>query len=982
MGDSGANNRRSWSPSPRWDDDEDADFQLALKLSAELNGELGGHAEAAAAAAKRQAQYDDDFDLTVDMQFNDRGSRANNRIFTRYPGANASSSTPVKQTAIPGPKVTITEPENAARCTFKSFADFQKYIKEIKCSECGAYFFEHQADAEQLFKRWYDGTRGPSSFLKCNKCGTSSCIVCPSTASSRRSMALAGDKSVSWCCNDGRLILIWVLLCGFDISYCETKARLAKETNAANNADAPKQTSKSPSKPEGKGKGKAKAAASAQHRGIGYGGSDNYSGYMYNDDSDAEDSDMLLDADYSHFLEGFKKKSSRFETKGAGRTISDAKSQGFEAQQAIDKLATTVLGLLRYLLPSPNRENSFDRDPPVIVPDILSKSKILDYCTELLRNDSLDDAFLRKVAYDAALDFVRVIARNHITANLTIFSGRLLQPEQCNLLTQTYHDIEVMPTGTGPSVVSSLRELSKLSELLLKNAAHHEKVYKGGNDLELLSLCRKISNLWMDISACIARPDAEDLNHVTQNTLTVEAAAIKDVDDDQICASHAFADRAKAQFRSAPGRFKRLVSEINVLKTSLPPNIFVRHGESRLDVMKCAIIGPADTPYENGIFEFDVYCTAEYPNVPPQVSFKGTAGGRVGINPNLYADGKVCLSLLGTWQGEPWKPGQSTLLQVLVSLQAMVFCEEPWYNEPGREHGYGKDDSKSASDSYNRGLREHTVRLALLGWLEKPPQIWEDVVQQHFRANADKILRTVIEWHKQSKPSRHRFKEWHTFSCESGYNTLLPALHEHLQKYGATVALPDLPKEDTEPQPKRPRVEGSDSANGPSPGAQGPSELYADYYKDAFDYTFDEDSYDTQSYFPGTSAASDLFQGHHQSRGGYRGRSSYYPGFSFRGRGQVLGAGPADAPSAPSGLFGGGRGRGHGLFSSMLGLGRGSPSLPPPPPYTSYHDLRYGPGKTLGGGDGTADGSGRGGGPARGGRGGLGGRGGNGSSKA
>ena len=38
------------------------------------------------------------------------------------------------------------------------------------------------------------------------------------------------------------------------------------------------------------------------------------------------------------------------------------------------------------------------------------------------------------------------------------------------------------------------------------------------------------------------------------------------------------------------------------------------------------------------------------------------------FNPNLYADGKVCLSLLGTWHGgdasEKWDPLRSNLLQV------------------------------------------------------------------------------------------------------------------------------------------------------------------------------------------------------------------------------------------------------------------------------------------------------------------------------
>ncbi len=42
-----------------------------------------------------------------------------------------------------------------------------------------------------------------------------------------------------------------------------------------------------------------------------------------------------------------------------------------------------------------------------------------------------------------------------------------------------------------------------------------------------------------------------------------------------------------------------------------------------------------------------------------------------------YADGKVCLSLLGTWHGggesEKWSPATSNLFQLLLSVQGMIF---------------------------------------------------------------------------------------------------------------------------------------------------------------------------------------------------------------------------------------------------------------------------------------------------------------------
>ena len=75
---------------------------------------------------------------------------------------------------------------------------------------------------------------------------------------------------------------------------------------------------------------------------------------------------------------------------------------------------------------------------------------------------------------------------------------------------------------------------------------------------------------------------------------------------------------------------------------------------------------PEDTPYSGGCYVFDFFFPGKYPNSPPTVNFRTTGGGSVRFNPNLYNCGKVCLSLLGTWegaQGEQWNE-TSTVLQV------------------------------------------------------------------------------------------------------------------------------------------------------------------------------------------------------------------------------------------------------------------------------------------------------------------------------
>jgi len=95
-----------------------------------------------------------------------------------------------------------------------------------------------------------------------------------------------------------------------------------------------------------------------------------------------------------------------------------------------------------------------------------------------------------------------------------------------------------------------------------------------------------------------------------------------------------------------------------------------------------------------------------YPVDHPEVELVTTAEGRVGFNPNLYASGKVCLSILGTWAGPSWSPTQS-LGSVLLSIQSLLHAT-PYTNEPGREAA--GDTPRSAE--YNAFLRYATLRYA------------------------------------------------------------------------------------------------------------------------------------------------------------------------------------------------------------------------------------------------------------------------------
>ncbi|XP_058217738.1 probable ubiquitin-conjugating enzyme E2 25 isoform X2 [Rhododendron vialii] len=184
---------------------------------------------------------------------------------------------------------------------------------------------------------------------------------------------------------------------------------------------------------------------------------------------------------------------------------------------------------------------------------------------------------------------------------------------------------------------------------------------------------------------------------------------------------------------------KKIQDEWRILEKDLPDTIFVRVYESRMDLLRAVIVGAEGTPYHDGLFFFDIFFPAGYPSVPPLVHYH--AGG-LRLNPNLYACGKVCLSLLNTWSGsqnEKWIPGVSTMLQVLVSIQALILNEKPYFNEPGFAHSSGTPSGEKSSQSYN----ETTLILSLktmVYTMKKPPKHFEDLVLGHFCKHAQDIL--------------------------------------------------------------------------------------------------------------------------------------------------------------------------------------------------------------------------------------------------
>jgi ubiquitin-conjugating enzyme E2 Z len=182
---------------------------------------------------------------------------------------------------------------------------------------------------------------------------------------------------------------------------------------------------------------------------------------------------------------------------------------------------------------------------------------------------------------------------------------------------------------------------------------------------------------------------------------------------------------------------KRILADIKNVKKNddlEKCGIHVKFNEENIYNAQALILGPSDTPYEKGFYLFDINFPSDYPMEPPKVKFC-TLHPNIRFNPNLYTCGKVCLSIINTWNGPSWT-SCLTLSSVLVSIQSLL-NEIPIRNEPGFEREL-KDGE--ISSKYNRIIEYYNLKVATIGMLENPPVMFEyfkDIMAQYFINNAE-----------------------------------------------------------------------------------------------------------------------------------------------------------------------------------------------------------------------------------------------------
>jgi len=224
---------------------------------------------------------------------------------------------------------------------------------------------------------------------------------------------------------------------------------------------------------------------------------------------------------------------------------------------------------------------------------------------------------------------------------------------------------------------------------------------------------------------------------------------------------------------SDPKGKKRLLKDIeraqeDGMKTQ---GIMYWSSEANFYLGEALIQGPRGTPYEGALLHFSFQFPEDYPFSPPKVTFL-TCDEETRFHPNLYKEGKVCLSILGTYSGPGWS-GTQSLSTILLSILALL-DENPLSHEPAFERGTLMEEKhKSYADAAEYAMAALMVKSYNTYEREPERSQWRNFLDEleEVVPTMKKFLTEKINA-KAAQPERHWSNLTYGMSIKSAWRGL------------------------------------------------------------------------------------------------------------------------------------------------------------------------------------------------------------------
>ena len=112
---------------------------------------------------------------------------------------------------------------------------------------------------------------------------------------------------------------------------------------------------------------------------------------------------------------------------------------------------------------------------------------------------------------------------------------------------------------------------------------------------------------------------------------------------------------------------RRIAKEISDLRKDAPENCSAGPRGDDMFLWDAIIAGPADSPFQGGVFNLEIRFPVDYPFKPPKVIFLTKI-----YHPNIGVHGGICLDILK----DQWSPAL-TIGKVLLSICSLLCDPNP-----------------------------------------------------------------------------------------------------------------------------------------------------------------------------------------------------------------------------------------------------------------------------------------------------------------
>lgn len=464
--------------------------------------------------------------------------------------------------------------------------DLQKFIGEVIQTECCGCQkpLMHDFKVSRWFQDWIDKNSSGHAFSICSakcsnkKCGAMTCVGCGKKPRMEKFTGTCHGLNLDWCCESGRLFAFWVALCKYD----EMELQLQMESAVKLAAHAAKGPSNS--------------------TGIGYG-------------TDVRGPWGALTTG----PQGYYQVSVGGGWSGGHMARGPRVNHTLNFQQADDKtdpVINTILSLIIELLPVDDRSKI---QAPKALRAMIQLSLLSDKVADLLRNDSLRNVSQRSEVYYSVLEFVHRLGKRSETMYL-VCDQRFLKKRSNGLQVlsakESFADSgeEDQPLNISDSkddkvssVVDCMAKLAVQAKQFSETAHAYRrtKEFDAGTGKDMLRMASKIDMVYSSMTPSSLEHQAD--KGPQDNASAWDSYHEKHrIDQDSSISKYlcsTIGQQAQSINFSLPGRMRRLVSEQAEMTTGLPQYIFVKAHDSLPHIMKCLIVGPEGTPYEDGLFE-------------------------------------------------------------------------------------------------------------------------------------------------------------------------------------------------------------------------------------------------------------------------------------------------------------------------------------------------------------------------------------------